>query len=174
MKDPKHRVLVFAGLHAMEWMGLDVSLHSLTTLAEHPPPNVEVVIVPWVNLDKRLLVEQDRINGRQHYRRSNMNGVDLNRDFEINRTATAIWRHVIPHRYTVSPAPLSQPESQAIDGLLASMSFDAAISLHSLAVICTTRGPPYTGGHQIETHLCGWVRSCRMHRRVPTHTELSS
>ena len=131
MEKPQHRVLVFAGLHAMEWMGLDVSLESLQTLAQHPPPNVEVVIVPWVNIDKRLLVEQDRIHNRLHYRRSNMNGVDLNRDYEINREATAVWRHFIPHRYTTSPSPLSQPESQAIETLLSTMSFDAAISLHS-------------------------------------------
>ena len=131
IQKPSHRILVIAGLHAMEWMGLDVSLNSLVTLAEHPPPNVEIVIVPWINIDKRLLAEQDRIQSRQHYRRSNMNGVDLNRDFEINREATAIWRHFIPHRYTTSPAPLSQPESQAVENLLASMSFNAAISLHS-------------------------------------------
>ena len=33
MEKPQHRILVFAGLHAMEWMGLDVSLESLQTLA---------------------------------------------------------------------------------------------------------------------------------------------
>ena len=94
----------------MPWNGWDwMSAYTAsTTLAEHPPPNVEVVIVPWVNLDKRLLVEQDRINGRQHYRRSNMNGVDLNRDFEINRTATAIWRHVISASlYGLSCTPIT-------------------------------------------------------------------
>lgn len=131
MDNPDRRVLIFAGLHAMEWLGLDVTLESLKTLAKHPPPNVEVVIVPWINIDKRLVVEQDRIHQRLQYRRSNMNGVDLNRDYEVHREATAIWRHFIPHRYTTSPAPLSQPESQALEHLLASMSFDAAISLHS-------------------------------------------
>lgn len=131
METPQKRVLIFAGLHAMEWLGLDVALEALTVLAEHPPPNTEVIIVPWINIDKRLMVENDRINNKIHYRRSNMNGVDLNRDYEINREATAIWRHLLPKRYTTSPAPLSQPESQAIENLVSKTKIDAAISLHS-------------------------------------------
>jgi hypothetical protein len=131
MGTPEHRVLVFAGLHAMEWLGLDVCLEVLQVFAEHPPKNTEVIIVPWVNIDKRLLVEQDRIDGKVFYRRSNLNGVDLNRDYEINREATAIWRHLLPKRYTTSPGPLSQPESQAIEHLVSNNTIDAAISLHS-------------------------------------------
>lgn len=131
MEKAEHRVLIFAGLHAMEWIGLDVCLKALQTMAEHPPKNTEVIIVPWINVDKRLLVEKDRIEGKSHYRRSNLNGVDLNRDYEINREATAIWRHLLPERYTTSPAPLSQPETQAIEHLVSNTTIDAAISLHS-------------------------------------------
>ena len=93
----------------MGWMGLDVSLESLKTLAQHPPPNVEIVIVPWVNVDKTA-GEQDRLHNRLQYRRSNMNGVDLNRDYEINRKSNRSMApfhspslHQLPHRPYLNP-----------------------------------------------------------------------
>jgi hypothetical protein len=130
-KDPQRRILLFAGLHAMEWMGMEVALTVINELAEHPPQGVEVIVVPWVNIDKRLLVESDRIQGTPKYRRSNLSGVDLNRDYEINREATALWRHIFPLRYESSPAPLSQPETRAIEHVLSTTKIDSAISLHS-------------------------------------------
>jgi hypothetical protein len=42
-----------------------------------------------------------------------------------------VWRHIIPRRYTTSPGPLSQPESQAIDALASRERFDVAVSLHA-------------------------------------------
>ena len=65
------------------------------------------------------------------YRRVNSGGEDLNRDFEIHRDATAIWKHLFPERYTTSSAPLSQPESQAIDKLFEQYRFDASVSIHA-------------------------------------------
>ena len=84
-----------------------------------------------LNPDGRAKVEADLLAGRNAYRRGNEENVDLNRDFAVNREARAIWRHVIPKRYATSPAPLSQPESRALDALTAAERFDVAVSLHA-------------------------------------------
>jgi hypothetical protein len=134
VSDPKtpirRKLLVFAGIHALEWVGVESAVEFLLDTIAHPPPGVQVVVVPVLNVDKRLLVEADLLAGERVYRRSNMSGVDLNRDFAVNRESDAIWRHVIPERYTTSPGPLSQPESRAIDALADRYRFDAAVSLH--------------------------------------------
>lgn len=49
----------------------------------------------------------------------------------MNREVTAIWSAIIPGYYSHSEAPLSQPESRALDQLLATGSFDRMASLHS-------------------------------------------
>ncbi len=128
---PIHRkVLVFAGIHPLEWISTETATALAEELATHPIPGVEVVVVPALNVDRRMMVEDDILDGRNVYRRTNMNKVDLNRDFAQNRTPRAIWRHIIPGYYASSPAPLSQPESQAIDRLLKE-GFDVAVSLHA-------------------------------------------
>jgi len=124
------RVLVFAGIHALEWISTETATAFALQLAEHPPDGVEVVVIPLLNPDGRDRVESDLLDGLNRFQRTNGNKVDLNRDFAHNREPRAIWRHIIPGYYASSPAPLSQPESQAIDKL-ASTGFDVAVSLHA-------------------------------------------
>ncbi len=126
-----HKLLVFAQIHALEWIGTEVALDFLVEVAAHPPPGVAVTVIPVLNADGRAKVEFDLKAGDDVYRRGNAPNVDLNRDFAVNREATAIWRHLIPRRYATSPAPLSQPESQAIDALADRERFDVAVSLHA-------------------------------------------
>lgn len=127
----RQRVLIFAQLHALEWIGAEVSVALLEQLAPKPPPRVDVVVVPIANPDGRHWAEQDLIHGRvDSFRRANSNGVDLNRDFAANRESEAVWQHIVPQYYGTSPAPLSQPESRAIDGLAAT-GFDVIVSLHA-------------------------------------------
>lgn len=125
------RVLVFANIHAMEWISTEVAQAFLLDFVHHPVPGVEAVVIPVLNVDGREAVERDLRAGREAWRRGNANQVDLNRDFEVNREPTAIWRHLIPGYYTTSPAPLSQPESAALDRLAAAEHFDVSVSLHS-------------------------------------------
>lgn len=125
-----HKMLVFAGIHALEWVGVESAFRFLEDAILHPPPGVELVVIPILNVDRRLQVEADLLRGERIYRRSNVNGVDLNRDFSVNRESDAIWQHIIPDRYSKSPAPLSQPESQLIDRLADEERFDTAVSLH--------------------------------------------
>lgn len=124
-------VFLLGGIHPMEWVSVESAADVILQLAHHPPKHTSVVVVPILNIDRRLVVERDLSANEHRYRRVNSGGEDLNRDFEIHRDATAIWRHVVPERYTTSSAPLSQPESQAIDALFDQYKFDAAVSIHS-------------------------------------------
>ena len=135
VRDPtaevRQKVLVTASIHPMEWVGAEAATDLLLELIESPVPGVQVTVVPMLNVDGRLRVEQDLLDGINRYWRTNSNSVDLNRDFATNREAKAIWRHIIPNRYTTSPAPLSQPESQAVDALANRERYTAAISFHA-------------------------------------------
>lgn len=130
-REIRAKVLVFAGLHPLEWISNETAMEVIESLYRHPIDHVEVTVIPCVNIDRRKLAEQELLEGKKKYRRSNAKGVDLNRDYVANRTSNEIWKHVIPQYYTVSPTPLSQPESKALDQLAAQESFDAVVSLHS-------------------------------------------
>jgi carboxypeptidase T len=128
----RRKTLVFAGIHAMEWISSEVALRLALDLAEHGPPvGVQVTIIVLLNPDGRAKVERDLARGEEHYRRGNAKNVDLNRDFAVNRAARALWRHLLPGYYRTSPAPLSQPETQALDALAARERYHRAASLHS-------------------------------------------
>ena len=131
MHPVKHKILIFAGLHPLEWVGTEATVDALLELVEHPPKETEVIFIPLLNVDRRYVVEHDLNQNQKKYRRVNAGGEDLNREFEIHREPVSIWQHVFPERYTVSSAPLSQPESQALDQLAKQEGFDASISLHS-------------------------------------------
>lgn len=130
-KSKHNSVFVLGGIHPIEWVSPEAAVSLLLQLAQHPPEHTEVLIVPFLNIDRRLVVEQDLLNEEPKYRRVNSGGEDLNRDYEIHREATAIWRHLFPERYTTSTSPLSQPESQAIDNLFVKENFNAAVSVHA-------------------------------------------
>ncbi|MCB9779752.1 MAG: hypothetical protein H6742_14400 [Alphaproteobacteria bacterium] len=124
-------LLVMANIHALEWISTEVALAFLQEVAARPPRGVEIVVVPVLNPDGRAKVEADLLEGRRDvYRRGNAPQIDLNRDFAVHREARAIWKAIIPGRYAVSPGPLSQPESQAVDRL-GQRGFDVAVSLHA-------------------------------------------
>lgn len=135
LRDPgspiRGKMLVFANMHALEWTPTEAALAFLLDFAAQPIPGVELVVVPSLNVDGRDRVEHDLVEGRNVYRRGNANQVDLNRDFPVHRESASIWKAVIPSRYSVSPAALSQPESTALDHLASAEIFDAAVSLHS-------------------------------------------
>ncbi len=126
-----HRVLVFGGIHAMEWISTEATLGFALDFIEDPVPGVELVVIPLLNPDGRKRVERDLEAGENTFRRANFEGVDLNRDFAVHHESTSFWRHILPGYHAASPAPLSQPESQAIDRLAGLGHYDLAVSLHS-------------------------------------------
>lgn len=131
-QDIHRRLLVFGGIHAMEWISTEVAHEVALELAEHgPPDHVQVTIIPILNPDGRDRVEDDLAADDEVFRRGNARNVDLNRDFAVNREPRAFWRRLIPGYYRTSRAPLSQPETRALDTLAARERFTRAVSLHS-------------------------------------------
>ena len=127
----ERKVLVFGGIHALEWISVEVATDLALETARIPPEGVRLTVIPILNPDGRSRVEQDLREGKRRYRRGNQANVDLNRDFEVHRDARAPWKAVLPAYYSTSPAPLSQPESRALDALAAREQFDRAASLHA-------------------------------------------
>ncbi len=123
-------MLVFAGIHALEWVPAEIALAWLRVSVTERRA-VDLTVIPLLNPDGRARAEADQRAGENRYRRGNAAQVDLNRDFAVYREAEAIWKGVLPGYYHTSPAPLSQPESQALDRLAASRRYDTAVSLHS-------------------------------------------
>ena len=132
--ETSHTVLVFAQLHALEWLGTEVVVKLAESLSDSAPAGVKVVLVPIVNPDGRARVEKDLVNDRIGvYRRANSNGVDLNRDWGANREITSIWSKMpfTSRYYYYSKEPVSQPESKALDKLAEAIQPDAVVSLHA-------------------------------------------
>lgn len=129
----EREVLVVAGIHALEWISSESAFLLLDELLALPPRGVSVTVVPVFNPDGRLATELDRAAGERRYRRGNGASppVDLNRDFEWHRDGGGIWARLLPGYHATSPAPLSQPESRALDALAARHDYDRAASLHA-------------------------------------------
>ena len=106
----EHRVLIFAGIHALEWIGTETAVAYLHELIARPVRRTRVTVIPLLNPDGRAKVEADLMVGNNTYRRGNHRNVDLNRDFAVNRDAVAIWKAIIPGYYSTSPEALSQPD----------------------------------------------------------------
>ncbi|NOY27080.1 MAG: hypothetical protein GXP62_14520 [Oligoflexia bacterium] len=106
------KFLVFANIHALEWISTEVALAFLEDIARRPPPGVEILVIPILNVDGRLRAEADLVAGDDRaYRRANARGVDLNRDFAVHTDSHAIWRKLIPGYYRMPAKPLSEPAS---------------------------------------------------------------
>jgi carboxypeptidase T len=130
-RPPERDLLVFGGIHALEWIGVEVATDVLLDEIDHPTPGVGVTVIPLLNPDGRRKVEADLLAGVNTYHRGNEKNVDLNRDFAVNAEPRAIWRAIAPGYYAHSAVPLSQPESRALDELAAREMYDRAVSLHS-------------------------------------------
>lgn len=125
--------VVIAGLHALEWIGVETALALAGRLAAAPPADRRVLVVPVANPDGYRAVEADLRAGRRRYRRANARGVDLNRNWPTAFVRTPRlplgWSWGGPH-------PCSEPEVAAIVRALdsevaAGARIDTALSLHS-------------------------------------------
>lgn len=131
LRPARRKILVFAGIHALEWISTEVALDFLDEVLDVPLEDIEVTVIPVLNPDGRNRVEHDLREGHNRYRRGNWNGVDLNRDFAVNTEARAVWKAILPAYYAHSDTPLSQPETQALDRLLERERYDRMASLHA-------------------------------------------
>jgi hypothetical protein len=127
-------VLVLAGIHAQEWIGVEVALRVLDRLAADPPADFTVLVVPVANPDGYLAVERDLRARRIRWRRANARGVDLNRNFP---TYFRRWRlgTFVPRALDVFAQgrhPRSEPEVDSLLSMLEARGRVArTLSLHS-------------------------------------------
>lgn len=130
--DPSQpRILIFAGIHALEWISTEVAVATLEAMVAQVPPHTRLTVIPLLNPDGRAKVEQDLLAGERIYRRGNKRNVDLNRNFAVNREARAIWKAIIPGYYSTTKSVLSEPESRALDALVAKYRYSRSASLHA-------------------------------------------
>jgi len=127
----EREVLVFAGIHALEWISTEVALETLLRVAVDRPEHVGVTVIPVLNPDGRWKVDDDLARQRRAYRRGNGAYVDLNRDFDVFRETRSEWAKVLPRRHASTEASLSQPESRALDALAAAHGYERSVSLHA-------------------------------------------
>ena len=125
--------IVVAGLHAIEWIGVEAALAIAERLAKDPPRDRRVLVVALANPDGYRAIETDLVHGRRRFRRANANGVDLNRNWPTGFLPRPRWISGLNYP---GPKPASEPEIAAIcrtlDGeRLAGRVIDTALSLHS-------------------------------------------
>lgn len=129
--EPVGSMLVFANIHALEWISSEAALGFFKEATTFPYQPARITVIPVLNPDGRFRVEQDVRAGKNVYRRGNAEHVDLNRDFAIHREVQAVWARFLPGYYSTSPQALSQPETQALDALAGRELYDASVSLHA-------------------------------------------
>jgi len=128
--------LVLAGTHAMEWIGVEVGLALAMAIARDPPPDRRVLIVPVLNVDGYRDTEADLRAGRRRYRRTNRNGVDLNRNWPTHFRSFHL-PGLLPWLGRAGSHARSEPEVDAVCGWLErrvdeGLRLDRALSLHSI------------------------------------------
>jgi len=131
--DATRTSVVVGGLHALEWIGVETALALARRIAADPPRDRRVLVVALANPDGYRAIESDLRDGKRRFRRTNANGVDLNRNWPTAFVARdkrwALWNWG-------GRGPASEPEIAAIVRMLDSAvatgaRVDTALSLHS-------------------------------------------
>ncbi len=120
--------LVLAGIHPIEWIGIEVALAVAERIAAAPPTDRRVVVVPVMNPDGHAAIAGDLAKGRRTYRRTNRRGVDLNRNWATGHDPAPRWWP----RQRAGRTPWSEPETSAIAALCDTIGpIDRAVALHA-------------------------------------------
>ena len=133
---PRLSVMI-AGIHAMEWIGVEVGMAIGAALAANPPTDRRVLIVPVLNIDGYRDVESDLRAGKRRFRRANRNGVDLNRNWPTHHRPFHLPGRLFPWLGRAGERARSEPE---VDGICrhlehqeaAGTTTSRALSLHSI------------------------------------------
>lgn len=126
-------VLVVANLHAMEHVGAATAIALLGRAAagEAGWGARRLVVAPLANPDGFRAVERALAAGRRRFLRKNARGVDLNRNFAEGWDPGYYLNRVLRGVFAPGPAPLSEPETAALDALAAACRPTFAVSLHA-------------------------------------------
>mmetsp|Transcript_8590 Transcript_8590/g.24690 ORF Transcript_8590/g.24690 Transcript_8590/m.24690 type:complete len:451 (-) Transcript_8590:158-1510(-) len=137
---PKTRAMMVYGEHARELISPESALHFVETLcgdgvsasrASAVLDNVSFTIVPVANPVSRKLVEEG-----QYCKRTNEDGVDLNRNFgDAHRVSSA---DEPGEEMNPGPSGFSEPESRIIRDLVQEEKPDIYLSIHSGAYLLGT------------------------------------
>ncbi len=168
-------VLVCAGIHGLEYIGTEVALGVLEALGRGEPAwrelreRARIWVVPSLNPDAYARTWKQGGAGTLTELRTNARGVDLNRNFPLPAPQKPVWFSFDGWRtgsddpgnpFYRGEHPLSEPESQALAGLLDRVAFRASVSLHStmgtLIPPCVERWSDYRA----------YARLCRAFRRA--------
>ena len=134
--DAKLRVLVVGGIHGDELSSAALALHWIM-LAQEIPAQTHWRFIPLLNPDGLLTSPA---------RRTNANGVDLNRNFPTpnwDREAPIYWEKKVqrdPRRWP-GPKPLSEPESQFLHDEMERFKPDMIVSIHAPYGVLDFDGP---------------------------------
>lgn len=133
-EDARRASVVLAGMHPIEWIGVEVGLALFGRLVRSPPARRRVIGFPLINVDGYRQVEADLRSGRRRFRRGNHHGVDLNRNWPTHfRRGRGGGR--LQGWNKGGPSALSEPETAAVaahcEGIAENAEIDAALSLHS-------------------------------------------
>jgi hypothetical protein len=134
-RDAERACVVLAGIHALEWIGVEVTSALLARLAG-APPDALIVAFPMVNVDGFRRVEAERNSGRRHFfTRGNANGIDLNRNWPTFFRARTLAGTIAPWIWRSGPRSGSEPEVGALlaelDALAGRTKIARALSIHS-------------------------------------------
>jgi murein peptide amidase A len=133
---PKRRVLVLGGIHGDERSASSLVFHWIGH-AQTTPASSHWRFIPGLNPDGLLA---------QPPRRTNANGVDLNRNFptpDWQRDAVSYWAAKTkkdPRRYP-GKSPLSEPESKFLYDQIESFKPDIIVSVHAPFGVLDFDGP---------------------------------
>jgi hypothetical protein len=170
------RVLCSANIHGPEWVGCEVALALLHAAAQEGTTaaalrrEAELWVVPCLNPDGYRRTWERQGVGPLASLRTNANGVDLNRNYPLPGGAR---RRALPGAGSnrpgdatyAGPAPLSEPETAALDRLCAAQGFWASTNLHSFM---GTTIPAHVGDRACfrrYAELCRAFAAAQPHRR---------
>jgi hypothetical protein len=123
--------VIVAGLHPIEWIGVEVCIALLERLAREDLRGRSLVAFPIANPDGVLEVEMSLRASRRRLVRHNAHGVDLNRNFDAHWEKKGLGQLLLRRIYASGSHAASEPEVAAIAHALSARRVDRAVSLHS-------------------------------------------
>jgi len=123
--------VVVAGLHPIEWVGIETALTLAERLLTRSLGERTVLVVPMANPDGVLRVERYLRAGRRRFVRHNARAVDLNRNFPSDWGRRSLAYRLLPWVFRPGQHAASEPEVAALASSLSARRVDRALSLHS-------------------------------------------
>ncbi len=132
-EDASETSVVLAGIHPIEWIGIEACFALAKDIAKNIPDSRRVCFFPCINPDGFRDVERNLRSGKRRWVRSNHHGVDLNRNWPTHFKAS---EGLLAGHNASGTSPCSEPEVDAVvaalNKLAKTTNIDIALSLHSI------------------------------------------